>query len=110
MAGAVSCASICGVGLVQVEKGHRLGDVVWLFYTSQLHQTSLCLLVIPVLHHPWCAGPVCVLSSKGGMPTPSVFFGKETWPDVIHAVFAAAAFPECTCFISWPCCLLLERS
>lgn len=37
-------------------------------------------------------------------------FGKKMLPDVIHAVFAAAVFPECTCFISWPPRLLLERS
>lgn len=40
----------------------------------------------------------------------SASFGKKTLPDMIHAVFAAAAFPECTCFISWPSRLLLERS
>lgn len=40
----------------------------------------------------------------------SVSFGKKPLPEVIHAVFAAAVFLECTCFISWPSCLLLERS
>lgn len=44
---------------VQMEEGQRPGDIVWLFHTSWLNETSLCLVVIPLLHCPWCGGPVC---------------------------------------------------
>lgn len=44
---------------VQMEEGHRPGDTVWLSHPSWLHQTSLYLVVIPLLYHPCCAEPVC---------------------------------------------------
>lgn len=89
---------------------------MWLF-VSRGRSTASLFLVLTLLPHSMgtcpAAGPVLLPGAvlQGCFPRGTgTSFGKKTLPDVIHAVFAAAAFPECTCFISWPSHLLLERS